>query len=54
MNDIQKARELLFENTPVTKIFDTYILPDAVDFICCCGGDSVIYRVYDDGRIVER
>lgn len=54
MNDIQKARELLFQNTPATKILDTHILPDAIDFVCCCAGDVTIYRVYDDGRIVER
>ena len=54
MNDIQRARELLRANAPISKILDTYVLIDAIDFLCCCGGDTCFYRVYDDGRIVKR
>ena len=51
---IAKAKEVLFMNTPVDKIYETYADMDYVEFRGSAGGDVCCYRVYDDGKVYAR
>ena len=51
---IQKARKILFDNTPADRVLETYATPDYVEFICVAGGDPMRFRVYNDGKIYEK
>ena len=44
----------VFENTPIDNIIDTYTGKDFVEVTGRAGGDILVFRRYNDGRIVER
>ena len=51
---VKKAKEILFAQTPVDKILDTYKDKNFVKFTTKCGGDVVVYRIYNNGTIGEK
>lgn len=51
-NRIIKAQEKVLEN--LDDILETYPAPDFVEIVGRVGGDTVTYRVYDDGSVYER
>lgn len=51
---IEKAKKILFENTPMEIIYDTIKTPDFIEFKGEAGGDVMRYRVYNDGSIYEK
>lgn len=51
---LEKAKKILFEETPTDRIIDYYIGVDYVEFDCKAGGDTLTYRVYKNGKIYER
>ena len=53
-NKIEKAKKILFENTPADKILGYADCGNYVEFDCKAGGDLICYRVYNDGSIVEK
>ena len=52
-NRIAKAQEAVL-NDGVDYILETYETPDFVECVCKMGGDTVVLRVFNDGRIFER
>ena len=51
---VKKAKEILFMNTPMEIIYETYSEPDFIEFHGSAGGDVMCYRVYNDGGIYAR
>lgn len=51
---IAAARKVLFNNTPVETIMDTYDGGNYVQFVGMAGGDVLTYRIYADGLIGEK
>ena len=51
-NRITKAKDLVKDR--VERIYDIYEEKNFVIIIGLIGGDLVEYRVYDDGRVVEK
>lgn len=51
---IDKAQDRVLAETCMEYVTDVYAAPDFVQIDGKAGGDSVCYRVYDDGRIVEK
>ena len=57
MNDrqrkrIEKAQRIALER--LDYILDTIPTPDFVEIVGRMGGDTVTYRIYDDGSVYER
>ena len=53
-NRIEKAKKILFENTPAERIIDAYDCGDYVQFDCKAGGDLLMFRIYNNGFICEK
>ena len=49
---IKKAQDIALED--MDYILDVFHAPDFVEFVGRMGGDTVTYRVYDDGSVYER
>lgn len=49
---IQKAQDRALES--LDYILETYPAPDFVEIVGRVGGDTVTYRIYDDGSMYER
>lgn len=49
---IQWAERLVLDR--LDYILETNMAPDFVEVVGCVGGDTVTYRVYDDGSVYER
>ena len=49
---IKKAQDIALEN--MDYILDVFPAPDFVEVVGRMGGDTVTYRVYDDGSVYER
>lgn len=54
MITLEQAKKILFNNTPVDRIIETYEDRDYIEFVCKAGGDTLTYRVYRGGTLVER
>lgn len=51
----EAAEKLLVAMTPITEILRVYNLGHGDwEFVCSAGGDTLVYRVYNDGSVVER
>ena len=51
----QKAIEqVVYTQTPIDTIVSTYDLPNGIEVHGYAGGDSLTYRIYDNGLVVER
>lgn len=53
-NRIDKAQDRVLSETCMEYVTDVYAAPDFVQVDGKAGGDSVCYRVYNDGTIVEK
>ena len=51
-NRIKKAQDIALED--MDYILDVFPAPDFVEVVGRMGGDTVTYRVYDDGSVYER
>lgn len=51
---IDKAQDRVLSETCMEYVTDVFAAPDFVQVDGKAGGDSVCYRVYNDGTIVER
>lgn len=51
---VSKAQDRVLSETCMEYVTDVYTAPDFVQVNGKAGGDSVCYRVYNDGTIVER
>lgn len=49
-----EAVDLLFDETPIEDILSINTDPDFWEFFGLAGGDACTYRVYKDGRLVEK
>ena len=49
---IERAEERVLES--LDYILETFPGPDFVEIVGCMGGDTITYRVYDDGSMYER
>lgn len=49
---IRRAEDTVLER--LEYITETIPAPDFVEVVGCMGGDTVTYRVYDDGTVYER
>ena len=55
MNErLEKAKKILFEQTPADRILDTYDDYNYIEFTCSAGGDVMRIRIYDNGTVVEK
>ena len=54
MNRKKQIQQLVFENTPIDTIITTYDLPNGIEVIGRAGGDTLTYRLYDNGMVVEK
>lgn len=51
----EAAKKLLFAMTPITEILRVYNLGHGDwEFVGNAGGDTLMYRVYNDGTVTER
>ncbi len=53
-NRIGKAQDRVLSETCMEYVTDVYAAPDFVQVDGKAGGDSVCYRVYNDGTMVEK
>ena len=56
MNDAKRTRELASEfiNERFDYILCTYEGPNFIEVVGSIGGDTVTYRIYDNGTITQR
>ena len=51
----KEALNILFEETPIETIYDSYDTSEYFEFVGSCGGDSLKYRIYKEtGKIYEK
>ena len=50
----QIISKIVYAETPIDTIVSTYDGPNFVDVVGYAGGDTLTYRIYDSGAIVEK
>ena len=50
----EKLKQLIFSSTPIDTIISTHELPNGIEVRGYAGGDSMTYRIYDNGMVVEK
>ena len=50
----RKIQELVYQHTPIDTIIATYDLPNGVEVVGHAGRDTLTYRFYDNGKVVEK
>ena len=50
----EKLKQLIFSSTPIDTIISTQELPNGIEVKGYAGGDSMTYRIYDNGMVVEK
>lgn len=50
----ENLKRMVYSQTPMDTIVSTYDLPNGIEVHGYAGGDSMTYRFYDDGRVVEK
>ena len=53
-NEKKQIQQLVYQNTPIDVIVSTRDLPNGIEVIGYAGTDTLTYRFYDNGVIVER
>lgn len=53
-NEQKKIQELVYQNTPIDTILTTYDLPNGIEVVGRAGMDTLTYRFYDNGQVVEK
>lgn len=51
---IEEAQNRVLNECGVDYIMDYRVAPDFVECICSMGGDTLVFRVYNNGTITER
>ena len=52
--DQNTLKNLVYENTPIDTILRTYEDRNFVEVTGMAGGDTMTYRIYNNGTVVER
>lgn len=52
--DQEQIKKMVYSQTPIDTIVTTYDLPNGIEVRGYAGGDSVTYRFYDNGTVVEK
>lgn len=47
-------KEIIFTSTPIDKVISTYEGNGFIDVVGCAGGDTMTYRIYENGQVTER
>ena len=50
----ENLKQLIFSSTPIDTIISTHELPNGIEVKGYAGGDSMTYRIYDNGMVVEK
>ena len=50
----EKLKQLIYSSTPIDTIISTHELPNGIEVKGYAGGDSMTYRIYDNGMVVEK
>lgn len=50
----ENLTRLVYQNTPIDTIVTTYELPNGVEVVGRAGKDTLTYRIYDNGNVVEK
>ena len=50
----EKLKQLIFSSTPIDTIISTHELPNGIEVKGYAGEDSMTYRIYDNGMVVEK
>lgn len=51
---IEQAEKLIYENTPIEYIYRMTQTKDFIEFVGDAGGDTLTYRVYNNGKIYAK
>ena len=47
-------KEIIFTSTPIDKVISTYEGNGFIDVVGCAGGDTMTYRIYENGQVTEK
>ena len=47
-------KEIIFTNTPIDRVISTHEGNGFIDVVGCAGGDTMTYRIYENGQVTER
>lgn len=50
----EQIKQMVYSQTPIDTIISTYELPNGIEVRGYAGGDSITYRIYDNGMVVEK
>lgn len=50
---IKEAERILYEKTPMGDIYTTTYREDYIEFLGDVNGDTITYRIYQDGKVIE-
>ena len=50
----EKVKEIIYSNTPLDSITDMYQTKEFTEVTGKAGGDTLTFRVYENGTITER
>ena len=50
----EQIKQMVYSQTPIDTIVSTHDLPNGIEVRGYAGGDSVTYRFYDNGTVVEK
>ena len=53
-NEQKTIQELVYQNTPIDTIISTCDLPNGIEVVGRAGGDTLTYRIYENGQVTER
>ena len=51
---VDKALDIIFSETPIEYVIDTYEAKGFVEVVGSAGGDILTYRVFDNGTLGQR
>ena len=49
-----KIKKMVYDKTPIDKIIDYYETKDFIEVTGKAGGDTLTYRIYNDGTVTVR
>lgn len=50
----ETLKTIIYSNTPIDSIISTNEGPGFIDVVGCAGGDTLTYRIYENGQVTER
>ena len=51
---IEEAEKILYRNTPIEYIYRVTQIKDFIEFVGDAGGDTLTYRVYNNGKVYAK